>query len=126
MNHEPMPLELEKPEFKYKLQSWFPLELNIQVGEDGHKTEAQSLIHIKTDNGGYPMTLAVQTGSYLDRKWQVVGDIYDIGILVEGSYERQALIQGLQRVGLMTIPFYGKMDSNPQEDSNAIQEQSKP
>jgi hypothetical protein len=123
MNDEKMPLVLNKPDFKYEFNSWLPIQLTVQVGENGHKTEAQSLIHIRTDNGGYPMTLAVQTGDYSNRKWQVVEDIYDIGILVEGSWERQGLIEALQRAGLMLMPYYGKMDSNPQEEENALQEQ---
>ena len=124
MNTEPMPLKLEKPEFKYEFDSWLPIQLTVEVGEDGHKTEAQSLVHIRTDNGGYPMTLAVQTGDYLNRKWQVVEDIYDIGILVEGSYERGGLIEALQRLGLMTLPFYGKMGDTSEEQDDAIREQT--
>ena len=124
MNDEKMPLELEKPDFKYEFNSWLPVQLTVEVGEDGHKTEAQSLIHIRTDNGGYPMTLAVQTGDYSNRKWQVVGDIYDIGILVEGSFERQGLIEALQRAGLMLMPYYGKMRDTSEEQEYALREQT--
>jgi hypothetical protein len=125
MTDEKMPLELDKPDFKYQFSSWLPIQVNVEVGEDGHKTEAQSLIHIKTNEGGYPMTLAVLTGDYSNRKWQVVEDIYDIGILVEGSWERQGFIEALQRAGLMLMPYYGKMDSKPEEEQNALQEQSR-
>ena len=120
-----MPLELDKPDFKYQFSSWLPIQVNVEVGEDGHKTEAQSLIHIKTNEGGYPMTLAVLTGDYSNRKWQVVEDIYDIGILVEGSWERQGFIEALQRAGLMLMPYYGKMEETPEEQANAIQKQSR-
>ena len=124
MSTSSMPLELENPDFKYEFNSWLPVQLTVEVGKDGHKTEAQSLIHIRTENGGYPMTLAVETGAYPNRKWQVVEDIYDIGILVEGSWERQGLIEALQRAGLMLMPYYGKMDSTQEEEQNAIREQT--
>jgi hypothetical protein len=124
MTDEKMPLILDEPDFKYEFDSWLPIQLTVEVGEDGHKTEAQSLIHIRTGNGGYPMTLAVQTGDYSNRKWQVVEDIYDIGILIEGSWERQGVIEALQRAGLMLMPYYGKMDSTQEEQDNAIREQT--
>lgn len=127
MTDEKMPLALNKPDFKYEFYSWLPIQLTVEVGEDGHKTEAQSLIHLRTENGGYPMTLAVQTGDYTDRKWQVVENIYDIGILVEGSWERQGLIEALQRAGLMLMPYYGTMDSTTEmyeDQDDAIRKQT--
>ena len=122
-NKDEMPLKLNKPEFKYEYNTWRPFQLSVEVGEDGHKTDAQSMLHLRTDNGGYPMKVAVKVGSYPNYKWYVVEDQYEIGILIEGSWERDAVIESIQKAGLMLIPYYGKMDSQ-QEEEDAIREQT--
>ncbi len=119
-----MPLFLNKPDFKYEFDTWLPFQINIEVGEDGHKTEAQTLLHLRTENGGYPMKIAVQLGVYPNRRWEIIEDMYEIGIVVEGSWERSAFIEALQKAGLMLLPYYGKMNSNPEEEENAIREQT--
>jgi len=119
-----MPLTLNKPDFKYEFDTWLPFQINVEVGEDGHKTEAQTLLHLRTENGGYPMKIAVQVGTYDDRRWHVVEDIYDVGVLIEGSWERSAFIEAFQKAGLMLLPYYGKMDSSPEEEKDAIREQT--
>jgi hypothetical protein len=126
MSHDDkMPLELNKPDFKYEFNSWLPFQLNLEVGEDGHKTEAQSILRLATDNGGYPMKLMFKTWSQEEKAYVwYQSETHEIGILIEGSWERDGVIEAMQRAGLMLMPYYGTMNSQQEED-DAIREQTK-
>jgi len=119
-----MPLELNKPDFKYEFSSWLPFQLNLEVGEDGHKTEAQSIIRVDTDNGGYPMKLMFKTWNQEESTYVwYEATTHEIGILIEGSWERAGVIEAMQRAGLMLMPYYGTMNSQQEED-DAIRKQT--
>ena len=118
------PRDYKKPEFQCdanELTDWTGLNLKFVVGENDYKDDTECYIDV--DSGyasGYPMEAHVK----IDGEWHWVKELEAIRLVIKGSYERTAFITNLQKVGLMVMPFYGKMEATPEEQDNAIRKQT--
>lgn len=99
------------------------LEFVFAIGENAPKTSCQSYIDINADEGmAYPLDVAIKVNG----KWYPQGEVTAIRVRINGEYEAGGFAYALQKAGLMTIPFYGKMRSSEElwEEQNAIREQT--
>lgn len=118
------PRTYKKPEFQCdanELTDWTGVNIKFVVGEDDYKYETECYIDVDADYAsGYPLNAAVKISGV----WHGLPDLQAIRLVIRGSYERTAFITALQKVGLMVTPVYGKMRVTPEEQDNAIREQT--
>ena len=121
-------LAIENPEFEYTNSDTLALELEVQFSHPGDKLDANTTITLRTNQiSGYDMLLMAQNGH--KDEWTGPFEVGAISIQVRGNYEREILIAAFQKIGLMTIPVYGKIERGPfeiPEEENAIREQTPP
>ena len=90
------------------------LEAELQIGHPHEKKDSLSVLTLCTNNiSGYQMAVTVQ-GDY-GSEWSQPIDVGAVSITLRGDYERQILIAFLQKVGLLTIPVFGKYETGPFE-----------
>lgn len=124
------PKEFEVPnvEFAYENEDCMALELEVQLGPHLDKSTLSTLTFRTSNLGGYPIKVAVQGEVYHD--WKAPIEVGAVSIQFQGSYERDILIAALQRIGLMTVPVYGKMERGPfepyEEPEDAVRQQTPP
>jgi len=118
------PKMYKKPEFQCdanELTDWTGLNLKFVVGENDYKSDTECYIDADTSySSGYEMEAYVK----IDGDWHWVKELQAIRLVIRGSYEREAFITSLQKVGLMVSPFYGKMRGTSEEQDNALREQT--
>lgn len=118
------PRMYKKPEFQCdanELTDWTGLSMNFVVGEDDYKYDTECYIDVDTSYAsGYPLEASIK----LKGEWHTIPDFEAIRLVIRGSYERSAFITALQKVGLMVVPVYGKIRYTPQEQDDAIREQT--
>jgi hypothetical protein len=64
----------------------------------------------------------------VDGKWHEIQEASAMRVVIRGDYEQRALLAGLQKIALMSLPVYGKMKTyseQVEEHENAIREQTK-
>lgn len=107
-------LAVRSPEFEYNNNDEMALEMEVQIGQPGDKLSTHSTITLRTNQiSGYNMQVMVQKlGS---QAWCQPADVGAISIKVNGEYERQVLIAALQKIGLLTLPVYGRIERGPFE-----------
>jgi len=124
----PKMLEVPNVEFAYENEDCMALELEVQLGPDLSKSTLSTLTFRTSNIGGYPIKVTVQDDVYRD--WEAPVEVGAVSIQFQGSYERDILIAALQRIGLMTVPVYGKMERGPfepyEEPEDAIRQQTPP
>jgi hypothetical protein len=124
----PKMLEVPNVEFAYENEDCMALELEVQLGPDLSKSTLSTLTFRTGNLSGYPIKVSVQDSVY--QNWQAPVEVGAVSIQFEGSYERDILIAALQRIGLMTVPVYGKMERGPfepyEEPEDAIRQQTPP
>jgi len=110
----PEEFELHNHAFAYRNKDVIGLEAELQIGHPSEKTDSLSVLTLRTNNiSGYDMAVTVQ-GAY-GSQWSEPINVGAISITVRGEYERQILIAFLQKVGLLTIPVFGKYETGPFE-----------
>ena len=109
------PKELKVPnvEFAYENEDCMALELEVQLGPDLSKSTLSTLTFRTGNLSGYPIKVSVQDS--VNQNWEAPVEVGAVSIQFMGSYERDILIAALQRIGLMTVPVYGKMERGPFE-----------
>jgi hypothetical protein len=123
MSLTPSKLRVRDPEFQWSNYDSIALEVEVQIGQPGEKLSTYSTITFRTNNiSGYDMQAMVQN-KHSDAWCQPV-EIGAISIQIRGEYEREVLIAALQRIGLMTVPVYGRIERGPfepdEEEENAL------
>lgn len=118
------PLEIECPtEFTAKHDDLASnIEFVFGIGESAPKTACQSYIDIDADEGmAYPLDVSVKVNG----KWYTQ-EVTAVRVRINGEYEASGFAYALQKAGLLTLPFYGKMKSSDElwEEENAIREQT--
>ena len=100
-------------------------DFNIRFGKEGYKYDKESYIDIDVDQGGaYPLGVAIK----VDGKWHEIQEASAMRVVIRGDYEQRALLAGLQKIALMSLPVYGKIKTyseQAEEHENAIREQTK-
>ena len=123
---EKCPKNYKKPEFvcsSGELTDWSGIDIKFVIGEDDYKYDTECYIDVDANySGGYDMGLAVK----MNNDWHWAEEVQAIRLVIRGSYEREAFITSLQKVGLMVLPVYGKIRDIPEEQHNALQESSRP
>jgi hypothetical protein len=121
---EGCPFQQPTTEFKcseYDTASNFEIEFG--VGVDGFKSECESFIDVNADLGStYPLGVAVK----IKGEWHVAEEATAVRVIIRGEYERNSFRHAIQKVGLMTLPIYGKMKSPEDEwnEQNALRQQT--
>jgi hypothetical protein len=109
----PPELAIDNPAFVLKNKDIMGLEAEIQIGHRADKMGTSAVLTFRTNNiSGYDMNIMVQ-GMH-GSSWQS-GQIGAVSIEIVGDYEREILIAFLQKVGLLTVPVFGKYDCGPFE-----------
>lgn len=109
----PPEFKVENPEFSYQHCPMFGLELELQISHAGEKWESSSALTLSTvDISGYPMGVMIEKE---DGTWTVPYMAPKIAVLINGEYERNVLIDALQKIGLMTLTVYGKRNLSNEE-----------
>jgi hypothetical protein len=107
-------LAIRNPEFEYNTSDVMGLEMEVQIGQPGDKLSGLSTITFRTNQiSGYDMKVMVQKDH--SGAWCQPAEVGAISIQIRGEYERQILIAALQKIGLMTLPVYGKIEHGPFE-----------
>jgi hypothetical protein len=110
----PSRLRVRNPEFKWSNNDVMALEMEVQIGQPGDKLSTYSTITFRTNQiSGYDMRVMVQKQH--SEAWCQPAEIGAISIQIRGEYERQILIAALQKIGLMTLPVYGRIEKSPFE-----------
>lgn len=110
----PEEFDLLNPAFVYRNKDVMALEAELQIGHPHEKKDSLSVLTLRTNNiSGYQMAVTVQ-GDY-GSEWSQPIDVGAVSITLRGDYERQILIAFLQKVGLLTIPVFGKYETGPFE-----------
>jgi hypothetical protein len=118
------PRMYKKPEFECdanELTDWTGLNVKFVVGEDDYKYDTECYIDV---DAGYGSGYALEGSIKMEGEWHTITEFQAIRVVIRGSYERTAFITSLQKVGLMVVPVYGKMRASPEEQDNAIREQT--
>jgi len=114
MGLTPSKLRVRDPAFEWSNNDVMALEMEVQIGQPGDKIDTYSTITFRTNQiSGYDMQAMVQK-KHSDAWCQPV-EIGAISIQIRGDYERQILIAALQKIGLMTLPVYGRIEKSPFE-----------
>lgn len=119
----PRQLATRNPEFEYSNSDVMALEMQVQIGQPGDKLSTHSTITLCTNQiSGYNMRVMVQKSG--SQAWCQPADVGAISIQIRGEYERQVLIAALQKIGLMTLPVYGRIEHGPfesmEDEENAL------
>lgn len=117
------PFPAPPTEFKYNTED-LASNLNIEfgVGVDAYKDECESFIDVNADMGGaYRLNIGLKIGG----QWYSAEECQAVRVIIRGEYEKNCLIEALRKTGLMANLFYGKMELTPEEEQNAIREQTK-
>lgn len=125
----PPEINIRNVEFAYENEDDHGLELAVQFGFYEDKSTKSTLTFRTSNTGGYPMKLMVEMENQFG-EWKGPVEVGAVSIQFMGSYERDILIAALQRIGLMTVPVYGKMERGPfepyEEPEDAIRQQTPP
>jgi hypothetical protein len=122
-------LAVRSPEFEYNTSDVIALEMEVQIGQPGEKLKGLSTITLRTNQiSGYDMKVMVQKSG--SDAWCQPIEVGAISIQVRGEYERQILIAAFQKIGLMTLPAYGRIEHGPfelsEEEQDALYQQTPP
>lgn len=122
-------LAIRNPEFEYNTSDVMALEMEVQIGQPGEKLKGLSTITLRTNQiSGYDMKVMVQKAD--SDAWCQPVEVGAISIQVRGEYERQVLIAAFQKIGLMTLPVYGRIEYGPfeppEEEQDALRQQTPP
>jgi hypothetical protein len=93
-----------------------PLEIEVQFSQLLDKADTSTVITIRSENtGGYPIEVLTQNNVWPpnDNEWESLGDVGAVSLKIPGNWEQDELIAFFQKLGLMTIPVYGKVESPP-------------
>lgn len=127
----PKELKLTNAEFHYENEDCIGLELAVQFGPEDEKSTLSTLTFRTSNISGFPMTIMAETDKF--GEWRGPIEVGAISIQFRGGYERDILIAALQRIGLMTVPVYGKMERGPfepfepfEEPEDALRQQTPP
>ena len=113
-------LAIRNPEFEYNTSDVMALEMEVQIGQPGDKLRGLSTITLRTNQiSGYDMKVMVQK-QHSDAWCQPV-EVGAISIQVQGEYERQILIAAFQKIGLLTLPVYGRIEHGPFETVEEVE-----
>lgn len=114
-----VPYPVHNLDFKYSLSENDPLHhhtanISVELGHPHGKLDTHSVLDIETiNNGGYGMNIAIQTD--WNGEWGEITEVNRVRISIFGDYEQDELVKFLQRVGLLTIPVYGRMETSNEE-----------
>lgn len=116
-------LAVRSPEFEYNNNDEMALEMEVQIGQPGDKLSTHSTITLRTNQiSGYDMQVMVQKSG--SQAWCQPAHVGAISIQINGEYERQVLIAALQKIGLLTLPVYGRIERGPfesmEDEENAL------
>ena len=129
----PKDFDIKNPEFKFRNNDCMALELELKIGPDQAKSSKTVLTFRTNQISGYDMQ--VMFDSRYDPKsdtfmWEGPYQTGAISIEFDGGYEREVLIAAFQKIGLLTLPVYGKMKQGPfepeEESDDAVREQTPP
>jgi len=110
----PAKLAIDNPAFVLQNKDVMGLEAEIQIGHRADKMGTSAVLTFRTNNiSGYDMNVMAQ--GVHGSPWQEIGQVGAISIEIVGDYEREILIAFLQKVGLLTVPVFGKYDRGPFE-----------
>jgi hypothetical protein len=110
----PPHLAIDNPAFVLQNKDVMGLEAEIQIGHRADKMGTSAVLTFRTNNiSGYDMNVMVQ--GVHGSTWQKVEQVGAVSIEIVGDYEREILIAFLQKVGLLTVPVFGKYDRGPFE-----------
>ena len=113
-NHDPTHLAIDNPAFVLQNKDVMGLEAEIQIGHRADKMGTSAVLTFRTNNiSGYDMNIMMQ--GVHGSAWQKVEQVGAVSIEIVGDYEREILIAFLQKVGLLTVPVFGKYDRGPFE-----------
>lgn len=117
------PFPVPPTEFKYNTEDLASnLSIEFGVGKDAYKDECESFIDVNADMGGaYGLNIGLKIGG----QWYSAEECQAVRVVIRGQYEKNCLIEALRKTGLMANLFYGKMELTPEEEQNAIREQTK-
>jgi hypothetical protein len=119
------PIPAPETEFKYtEYDVASNFEIEFGVGVDDHKYDCKSYVDVNADLGGaYGMDVAIKNQN---GEWIALEEIRAVRVIIRGEYERNSFRHALQKVGLMTLPIYGKMKTPEEQwkEENAIREQT--
>ena len=123
----PQKFKIKNPEFVYKNNDCMAMEIALEIGPDTGKSSKTTLTFRTSNICGYEMEIML--GGEFDSvtKEAIWTEPYPVGavsIRFDGGYEREILIAAFQKIGLMTIPVYGKIERGPfeptEEEQNAL------
>lgn len=123
----PKNFKIKNPEFVYRNNDAMAMEISLEIGPDTGKSSKTTLTFRTSNISGYDME--VMLGGEFDpvTKEDIWTEPYSVGaisIKFDGGYEREILIAAFQKIGLMTIPVYGKIQRGPfepdEEEQNAL------
>lgn len=124
----PKELKLTDAEFHYENDDCMALELAVQFGPYEEKSTKSTLTFRTSNTSGYAMKIMAEIGGF--DQWKGPIKVGAISIQFQGAYERDTLIAALQRIGLMTVPVYGKIERGPfepyEEPEDALRQQTPP
>ncbi len=110
----PSELEVENAAFVYRNNDVMALEAEIQIGGSADKTWTSATLTFRTcQTSGYEMKVSLQDS--MVGRWSAPIEVGAISVEIVGDYERQVLIAFLQKVGLLTVPVFGKYEHSPFE-----------
>lgn len=127
----PKEFKLKNPEFVYSNNDCMALEISLEIGPEEGKSSKTILTFRTSQISGYDMEVLFE-GEYdrVNKKhtWTGPYSTGAVSIQFNGGYEREILIAAFQKIGLMTIPVYGKIDRGPfepnEEEQNALRQQT--
>lgn len=106
----PSELEVENAAFVYRNNDVMALEAEIQIGGSADKTWTSATLTFRTcQTSGYEMKVSLQDS--MVGRWSAPIEVGAISVEIVGDYERQVLIAFLQKVGLLTVPVFGKYET---------------
>ena len=108
-------LKVKDATFEYSNDDVMALELAVQFGPDKDKSTKSTVSFCTGNIGGYPMKILLQPtwgGEYVPER---PIEVDAVTIQFTGSYERDILIAAMQKIGLMTMPTYGRIEYGPFE-----------
>ena len=125
----PEELQIENAPFVYRNRDVMALEAEVQIGDSADKTWTSATLTFRTSQiSGYDMKVSVQDS--IVGKWSEPVEVGAISVEIVGDYERQVLIAFLQKVGLLTVPVFGRYESGPFEcdegEDDALRNQETP
>lgn len=127
----PQDFEMKNPEFQFRNNDCMALELELKIGPDQGKSSKSVLTFRTNQISGYEMKVMLHSEyNHKTKKfmWEGPYQTGAISIEIDGGYEREVLIAALQKIGLLTLPVYGKIPQGPfepeEESENALRKQT--